>query len=43
MTTRLWRRFRGWMVKKLWNLDRVLGPRLESLVSFTRTAHGDTK
>ena len=33
----------GWMVKKLWNLDRVLGPRLESLVSFTRTAHGDTK
>ena len=25
----------AWMVEKLWNLDRVLGPRLESLISPT--------
>ena len=32
----------GWMVEKLWNLDRVLGPRLESLISPPPAARGET-
>ena len=32
---------RDWMVEKLWNLDRVLGPRLENLISRAPAARSD--
>ena len=33
----------SWMVEKLWNLDRVLGPRLERLASSSRAAHAEAQ